>query len=225
MQGRQYATFLFWREHSLDLFHATSSTLQTLLKVCPRRAIASGSFRVVVPVQQVAFAVAVAWEGPRDNGHGPDRSDRSTESASNAWNASNISDIWISEVLVLQKTLSISQVSSLVSHDVSSLVSHDVSHDVSHRCHTGGTARHCGCCLRDGRCYHRPRPGGDASEREQRHPQREHGQPGWSTQAASFHGVHGVHGVVVRVVRDSGAARARTAQERVHYLCADARAE
>ena len=122
----------------MDLFHATSSTLQTLLKVCPRRAIASGSFRVVVPVQQVAFAVAVAWEGPRENGHGPDRSDRSTESASNASNASNISDIWISEVLVLQKTLSISQVSSLVSHDVSSLVSHDVS-QVSHRA-TGGTA-------------------------------------------------------------------------------------
>lgn len=108
----------------------------------PERAIASGSFRVVVPVQQVAFAVAVAWEGPRDNGHGPDRSDRSTESASNASNASNISDIWISEVLVLQKTLSISQVSSLVSHDVSSLVSHDVSHDVSQVSHraTGGTA-------------------------------------------------------------------------------------
>ena len=53
-----------------------------------RRAIASGNFRVVVPVQHVAFAVAVAWEGPSES-EGP--------------NVSTVSDIWISEVLVLQK--------------------------------------------------------------------------------------------------------------------------
>lgn len=90
----------------------------------PERAIASGGFRVVVPVQRVALAVAVAWEGhgqgaqgaghPHNfhnssgisgsfrGSHGHGRGSDGNVSAHSDPKSPN-NDIWISEVLVLNE--------------------------------------------------------------------------------------------------------------------------
>ena len=62
---------LHGQEHQSMFFFLCLLRLQWLLSLLmSRRAIASGGFRVVVPVQRVALAVAVAWEGEGQEGQG-----------------------------------------------------------------------------------------------------------------------------------------------------------